>query len=62
MEKKVRKELIGSTITKGHIKIVIDDTKECKKICKLLKLDVFEEPKKATKAAKEKEIKDVEPK
>ena len=40
---KIRKELIGSKITTANgVSVVIDQTPECVKICKLLKLDVFE--------------------
>lgn len=50
---KIRKELIGSKITTANgARVIIEDTPECIKLCKLLKLDVFEKKVK----------KDVEPK
>jgi len=45
-KKKIRKELIGAKITKGHVTIIMDDSEECKKTCTLLKLDVFEKKEK----------------
>jgi hypothetical protein len=38
----IKKELIGSKITKGHHTVIVEQTKQCESICKALKLDVFE--------------------
>jgi len=43
---KIKKELIGSKIVKGHLTIILDDSKECLSRCKKLKLDVFEKEEK----------------
>lgn len=40
---KIKKELIGSKITtQNGMAVILEQTPECVKICKLLKLDVFE--------------------
>jgi len=45
-KKKIRKELIGAKITKGHVTIIMDDSQECITKCNILKLDVFEKKEK----------------
>ena len=37
----IKKELIGSKITKGHHTVIVEQTKQCEALCKALKLDVF---------------------
>lgn len=37
----IKKELLGSKVSKGHLTIILEQTKECVSLCKKLKLDVF---------------------
>lgn len=45
----IKKELLGSKVSKGHLTIILEQTKECVSLCKKLKLDVFQEQKKDVK-------------
>jgi len=43
---KIKEELLGSKVTKGHLTIILEQSKNCVSLCKKLKLDVFQEEQK----------------
>lgn len=47
---KIKKELLGSKLRKGHLTIILDNSKNCISLCKKLKLNVFEDAEPRTKS------------